>query len=93
MLLLFFLSYLVILFEVLFGDRATAEAILRATTPAECKSLGRGVDNFDENLWMENRTRILSNGLYLKVLNLFFYFLVKLMKTYCYHYSSHKINN
>ncbi|CAF0922522.1 unnamed protein product [Rotaria sordida] len=50
----------------LFNDNETAEGILQATTPADCKALGRIVKNFDEQLWMDNRTRILSNGIYLK---------------------------
>ncbi|CAF0725279.1 unnamed protein product [Rotaria sp. Silwood1] len=50
----------------LFNDNETAEAILQATTPADCKALGRTVKNFDEKLWMDNRTPILSQGLYLK---------------------------
>ncbi|UJR25815.1 hypothetical protein I4U23_007165 [Adineta vaga] len=50
----------------LFGDDESAETVLRATTPGECKDLGRRVKNFDEALWTNNRTRIVSNGLYLK---------------------------
>ncbi len=55
------------LFKELFGDDETAEAVLQAKDPADCKALGRGVKNFDTQLWMDNRTRIVSDGLYLKV--------------------------
>jgi len=55
----------------LFGDNETAEAILQAAHPQDCKALGRAVKNFDTNLWMNNRTRIVSDGLYLKVYNSF----------------------
>lgn len=52
---------------VLFKDNTTAEKILHAYHPEECKALGRLVNNFDRNIWLENRTRIVSNGLMLKV--------------------------
>jgi predicted NAD-dependent protein-ADP-ribosyltransferase YbiA (DUF1768 family) len=57
----------IFLFKELFGDDETAEAVLQAKDPADCKALGRGVKNFDTQLWMDNRTRIVSDGLYLKV--------------------------
>ncbi|CAF0964429.1 unnamed protein product [Adineta steineri] len=50
----------------LFGDNETAEAILEAKSPADCKALGRIVRNFDGKLWMDNRTHIVSNALQLK---------------------------
>jgi len=50
----------------LFGDDETAEAIFQVANPSDCKALGRTVKNFDTKLWMDNRTRIVSNGLYLK---------------------------
>lgn len=52
--------------EELFGDDETAEAILQATTPADCKSLGRTVKNFDSDQWIQNRTPIISKGLMMK---------------------------
>lgn len=54
-------------FKELFGDDETAEAILQAAHPSDCKALGRLVKNFDNQLWMDNRTRIVSTGLYSKV--------------------------
>ncbi len=60
------------LFKELFNDDETAEAILKVANPADCKALGRGVKNFDTNLWVDNRSRIVSDGLYLKVNYSFF---------------------
>jgi predicted NAD-dependent protein-ADP-ribosyltransferase YbiA (DUF1768 family) len=54
-------------FKELFGDDETAEAILQVAHPSDCKALGRLVKNFDNQLWMDNRTRIVSTGLYSKV--------------------------
>jgi len=51
----------------LFEDDDIAQKILGAGTPGKCKSLGRSVKNFDQQIWQENRTRIVSNALYLKV--------------------------
>ncbi|CAF4045685.1 unnamed protein product, partial [Rotaria magnacalcarata] len=50
----------------LFNDDETAERILDAKKPAQCKALGREVEPFNEETWMENRTKIVSNGNYLK---------------------------
>ncbi|CAF1469387.1 unnamed protein product [Rotaria sordida] len=50
----------------LFNDNNIAQKILGAGTPDKCKALGRSVENFDQQTWHENRTRIVSNGLYLK---------------------------
>lgn len=38
----------------LMGDEEMFMEILRATDPSTCKSLGRGVRNFDEGLWMQH---------------------------------------
>lgn len=53
-------------FKELFNDEETAKAILQATTPADCKSLGRTVKNFDDDLWIQNRTPIVSKCLMMK---------------------------
>ncbi|CAF3365828.1 unnamed protein product [Rotaria socialis] len=50
----------------LFNDNETATSILQVRHPAECKAFGRSVKNFDEKLWVQNRARIFSDGLYLK---------------------------
>ncbi|MNU19656.1 hypothetical protein D3C71_78890 [compost metagenome] len=39
----------------LFGDLETAEKILAAPTPKECKRLGREVTPFDEAVWVAKR--------------------------------------
>ncbi|CAF5008151.1 unnamed protein product, partial [Rotaria socialis] len=39
------------------GDE-TAEKILDAKKPVHCKALGRHVEPFNEEPWMENRTEI-----------------------------------
>jgi predicted NAD-dependent protein-ADP-ribosyltransferase YbiA (DUF1768 family) len=51
----------------LFDDDAIARKILGARTPGSCKALGRSVKNFDQQTWHEHRTRIVSDGIYLKV--------------------------
>uniref|UniRef100_A0A7S1FG30 NADAR domain-containing protein n=1 Tax=Noctiluca scintillans TaxID=2966 RepID=A0A7S1FG30_NOCSC len=38
----------------LMGDEEMFTEIMRATDPRTCKSLGRGVRNFDEGLWMQH---------------------------------------
>ncbi|MGI6108182.1 MAG: NADAR family protein [Lachnospiraceae bacterium] len=47
---------------VLFHDAAANSRILRADTPAECKSLGRTVIGFNENIWAENREKIMEDA-------------------------------
>lgn len=48
-------QYLMARKAALFGDEATRQAILRATSPGECKALGRRVTPFSEGAWMEAR--------------------------------------
>lgn len=50
----------------LFSDFETHDKILAATNPAVIKKLGRQVKNFDENVWVENRERIVYSGNLLK---------------------------
>lgn len=50
----------------LFGDIETAKKVLRASTPAEMKKLGREVKDFDEKVWNERREEIVYDGNYLK---------------------------
>ncbi|CAF1649088.1 unnamed protein product, partial [Adineta ricciae] len=45
-----------------FNDENMARKILRAETPGKCKALGRAVKNFDQQIWHENRTRIVSDA-------------------------------
>lgn len=42
----------------LFGDEASARAILGAETPAEAKKLGRSVAGFDEQTWVAARADV-----------------------------------
>jgi len=42
----------------LFGDHATAAAILAARAPGHAKQLGRGVAGFDEDTWVRARVEI-----------------------------------
>ena len=42
----------------LFGDEVQGAAVLLASTPAEAKAIGRKVKNFDQDLWVKNRFRI-----------------------------------
>lgn len=46
----------------LFGDEASANKMLAATTPAEVKALGRGVTGFDEGRWVAARFDIVVVG-------------------------------
>ncbi|PTA68007.1 NADAR family protein [Deinococcus arcticus] len=39
----------------LFGDEATRARILAASTPAECKALGRRVTPYDDGVWARER--------------------------------------
>jgi ribA/ribD-fused uncharacterized protein len=50
----------------LFGDKQILEEILKAKTPAEVKKLGRKIKNFDEEIWLENRFKIVVEGNYHK---------------------------
>jgi len=50
----------------LFDDSDVATQILAATTPIEVKALGRQVKSFDEEIWNENRYRIVKEGNILK---------------------------
>ncbi|KAF2084778.1 DUF1768-domain-containing protein [Saccharata proteae CBS 121410] len=45
-----------------FGDEETAAQILRATTPAEHKALGRKVKDFDRQVWDQHKSRIVEEG-------------------------------
>lgn len=46
----------------LFGDQVAYEKILVAKTPAEAKKLGRGVLNFDVELWKEKCFEVVTQG-------------------------------
>ncbi|CAF3335284.1 unnamed protein product [Rotaria sp. Silwood1] len=50
----------------LFNDDDIARKILDAKKSAKCKGLGRKVKSFNEQTWMDNRTKIVSDGIYLK---------------------------
>ena len=50
----------------LFHDAKNYTAILKATSPKECKNFGRKVTPFDEETWEENRYRFLKEGVFAK---------------------------
>lgn len=50
----------------LFHDSKNYTAILKTTSPKECKRLGRNVTPFDERTWEDNRYRILKEGVLAK---------------------------
>ena len=50
----------------LFSDAETAEEILKAKHPKECKALGRKVKGFDKEIWEENCKRFVYDGNYAK---------------------------
>ena len=47
---------------ILFGDTETAEKIMAAKTPKKQKALGRQVKGFDEDVWKNNRERIVEEA-------------------------------
>lgn len=50
----------------LFKDDEILEKILKATSAAEAKKLGRQVKNWNEKTWIDHRSSIVCNGNYLK---------------------------
>ncbi|MEO8153613.1 MAG: NADAR family protein [Rhizobacter sp.] len=46
----------------LFGDEETRRQVLAASTPAEAKKLGRGVQNFSDALWLAKRFEIVVSA-------------------------------
>ena len=50
----------------LFGDKETAEFILKEDDPSEQQKLGRNIKNFNQNLWDKSKTDIVYRGNYLK---------------------------
>ena len=46
----------------LFQDRETAGKILQTDDVAEIKALGRGVRNFDDQIWIKSREEIVYKG-------------------------------
>ena len=51
----------------LFGDRKIAARIATVDNPNEAKALGRKVQGFDNEVWEQNRERIVTEGLVLKM--------------------------
>lgn len=49
-----------------FNDLESAEAILQAKTPAECKELGRRVKGFDETHWAQVREQVAFEAMWHK---------------------------
>lgn len=47
---------------ILFGDTEVAEKIMAAKTPKKQKALGRQVKGFDEEVWKDNRERIVEEA-------------------------------
>lgn len=46
----------------LFGDVEACQSILRATSPLECKRIGRAVRGFDDARWHEHRFELVTAG-------------------------------
>lgn len=53
---------------ILFGDVWTSKAILAVHRPQEAKMLGRGVKGFKEEVWIENREKIMQDVCYSRIL-------------------------
>lgn len=54
---------------ILFNDDVIAKDILESTSPKDQKALGRIVSNFDNDIWVQNRERIVRDGSYYKFKN------------------------
>lgn len=52
-----------------FGDQDTAQLILEAYTPAECKKLGRQVKRFDKTHWAKVREQVAFDAVWHKFNN------------------------
>lgn len=50
----------------LFKDYKAADEILKASSPAKAKKLGRKIKNFDENVWTEKSRKFVIDGNYHK---------------------------
>lgn len=50
----------------LMNDAVMAKTILAASTPKHAKDLGRKIRNWDETKWVNNRERIMYDGILLK---------------------------
>lgn len=50
----------------LFNDMETANKILKAETPKECKRLGHNLSNFNLQIWKDHRHLIVGRGIFLK---------------------------
>jgi ribA/ribD-fused uncharacterized protein len=50
----------------LFGDHETVSEIIQETSPERTKALGRKVKNFNKELWVQNRDKIVEEGSYHK---------------------------
>jgi hypothetical protein len=46
----------------LFGDHETASEIIQETSPMRTQALGRKVKNFNKELWVESRDKIVEEG-------------------------------
>ena len=56
-------QYIMAMKAKMFGDTASFDAILKADSPAVCKSLGRGVSGYVDPVWASRRHRVLLTGL------------------------------
>jgi ribA/ribD-fused uncharacterized protein len=52
-----------------FFDVSAMKKILQAKTPKEAKAIGRGVKNFDEETWEENREKFMLKALKYKAMS------------------------
>lgn len=50
----------------LFNDQDVFKQIMDAKSPAECKSLGKKISNFDKSIWLQKRLQIVTRGNILK---------------------------
>jgi ribA/ribD-fused uncharacterized protein len=50
----------------LFGDHETASEIIQETSPMRTQALGRKVKNFNKELWVQSKDKIVEEGSYYK---------------------------
>lgn len=59
-------QYMMYCKALLMKDPKSANILLNTVKPSVCRSLGRKIQNFDQNLWNDYKYKIVANGNYLQ---------------------------
>lgn len=59
-------QYMMYCKAILMKDLISADILLNTSSPAKCRSLGRKITNFDQELWNKYKYKIVTNGNYLQ---------------------------